>query len=224
MEKYNETGQVICQECGKAFNIISPTHLKKSHKMTLDEYRKRYDNFPVASKSFGAKQKYHESQMFEENSNTEIQIEPLTDFDLDKIPNINKDFSKNVSSFIDEVKQFSDGSSGSKQKFLGHNIHKNKLKILNFLVIYFPELKNSYFIEKTNIAGALQYRLITDMCCTLSKVDFEFPDVFWHNKDPLSKEVRDNKLKADGWTVVNVPGTNPTTEQLQSILKKNNLI
>lgn len=41
--------KIQCAICGKSYHIISPTHLKKSHKLTLDEYRKLYPNAPITS-------------------------------------------------------------------------------------------------------------------------------------------------------------------------------
>lgn len=223
MEKYNEQGKVICQECGKAFNIISPTHLGKSHSMTLDEYRKRYDGFPVASQSFGAKQKFGESTLLNQKPE-EIPIEPTTEFDLDKIPIISKDIKDSVNDFLKEVKDFSREVPTEKISFTNQpNIHKSKAKLLNFLSSYFPDIKNSFFIEKYNIAGSLQYRLVTDICSPVNQIDFEFPDAFWHNKD-IPKNSRDLKLKADGWKIIDVKGPSPTIVDMKKILVKNNLI
>ena len=41
--------KIQCVICGKSYHIISPTHLKKSHKLTMAEYRKLYPSAPITS-------------------------------------------------------------------------------------------------------------------------------------------------------------------------------
>jgi len=41
--------KIQCAICGKSYHIISPTHLKKSHKLTMAEYRKLYPGAPITS-------------------------------------------------------------------------------------------------------------------------------------------------------------------------------
>jgi uncharacterized Zn finger protein (UPF0148 family) len=54
---FDEKGKIVCQICGKAFQFISPRHLKK-HQVTMEQYRKRFPNIPLTTKQFNAKSKY----------------------------------------------------------------------------------------------------------------------------------------------------------------------
>jgi len=236
MDQYNETGMVICQECGKPFNAITVQHLNKSHNMSIVEYKQKYEGFPLVSQGFSAKQRLKGVKLFKESPDIivdeikdepieitqEIKIEDCDDFDLDKIPIIPKDFTESVSNFIEEVKQF---TNENKLEFPDPNniIHKDKLKILNFLLSYFHDIKNSYYIEKTNISGHLEYRLITDICIPKEKLNIEFPNTFWHNMD-VPKRNRDSILKNDGWIIIDIPGAKPSISDIKNILKDLKLI
>lgn len=225
VQYYDKVGKIICQECGRSYDVILPTHLKKTHDMTMNEYKEKYPDYPLASKSFGSKQRYKNTvkAMKEGDIGQEIQIEELNNFDLDKIPPVNVE--KSVSTFIDEINDFSKSFEEkiTEQKFNDPNIHKEKLIILNFLAKYFHDLQNSYFIEKINLSGMLEFRLISDICSPSNKLNFEFPNTFWHNHD-VPKQSRDLILQQDGWKIIDVPGTKPSSSTILELLKKNNLI
>lgn len=38
----DENGKVVCQECGKSFCSVTHNHLKKQHKMSVDDYKEKY--------------------------------------------------------------------------------------------------------------------------------------------------------------------------------------
>lgn len=226
MNQYDEKGMVICQECGKSFNQITYKHLKL-HKLTCDDYKLKYPNFPMASRIYSTKQKLKNVKIFDESSPEEsiveeIKIEEAKEFDLDKIPIVSKEFASEVSNFIEEVKLFTEEH---KLKFPDPKklIHKEKLKILDFLLNYFQDLKNSYFIEKYNKAGLLEVKLVTDICIPSKKIDIEFPNAFWHNRDVI-KHNRDVILKECGWIIVDVIEPRPTVTDVKNILKKFKLI
>ena len=238
MNQYDEKGLVICQECGKSFAQITVQHLK-FHNMNLNDYKIKYPNTPISSESFKAKQKLKNVKIFTETKieipsniedenlksnqvNSEIKIEETNEFDLDKIPIVSKDFANEVSNFIEEVKLFVD-EHNLKYPDPNNIIHKDKIKILNFLLNYYQDLKNSYFIEKNNQAGMLESRLITDICIPSRKIDIEFPNAFWHNRD-IPKHNRDTTLKNTGWIVIDVNESRPTITDVKNALKKFNLI
>lgn len=229
MKFYDSKGKIICQECKKSFDVILPTHLKKFHSMTMNEYKEKYPNIPLASQSFGSKQKYKntvkamkEDSLKQELENQEIEIE---EFNIDKIPTINAEVTKKTNSFVDDLIQFGNSLEieEAKLKFDDPRIHKTKLVILNFLSQYFYDLKNSFFIEKINLSGISEYRLVTDMCSEMHKIDFEFPDVFWHNYD-LPKTTRDQLLQKDGWKIIEFKGNNLSLEHIKKVLQEKNLI
>jgi uncharacterized protein YjbI with pentapeptide repeats len=226
---YDNTGKILCQECGKGFDVILPTHLKKFHQMTMKEYKEKYEDFPLASKSFGSKQKYKNTVKAMKNDeiiNQQEQEIEIEEFQMDKIPKIQENNIKQTTSFFNDLKEFTTNSLEDEEIKLNFNdsrIHKTKLEVLNFLCQYFQDLKNSHFIEKINLSGILEYRLVTDMCSEINKIDFEFPDVFWHNCD-LPKSIRDQLLQKDGWTIINFSGTNLSHEKIKEILREKNLI
>jgi hypothetical protein len=241
MNQYDEKGMVICQECGKSFYQLTVQHLKL-HQMTTPDYKLKYPDCPISSKSFKAKQKFKTVNVFEDSPSEhieplpktenleiksnqiqeEIKIEETNEFDLDKIPVISKEFANEVSNFIEEVKSFTE-EHHIKFPDPKNLIHKDKLKILNFLLLYFNDLQNSYFINKINKNGMLESRLVTDICIPSRKLDIEFPNAFWHNRD-VPKHNRDTTLKNFGWKVIDVKESNPTVTDVKNALKKFNLI
>lgn len=234
MNQYDEKGMVICQECGKSFNQLTYKHLKL-HDLTCVEYKTKYPDYSMASKSYSAKQRLKNVKIFVDHSEKpknleikshqiqeEIKIEETNEFDLDKIPVVSKEFANEVSNFIEEVKSFTEEN---KIKFPDPRniIHKDKLKILNFLLYYFQDLKNSYFIEKINKSGMLESRLVTDICIPSRMLDIEFPNAFWHNRD-VPKHNRDTTLKESGWKIIDINESKPTITDVKNVLKKFNLI
>jgi hypothetical protein len=231
MEHYNERGMAICQECGKELNILSKQHLK-IHDMTFLEYKEKYPGYPTVSKSFSAKQRMKNVKLFEKTKEDilldepkkeiikkEIEIEDFGDIELDKIPLVPKDYIEQVSDFIEEVKTFSKEQTSNLHYPDPNNIiHKDKIKFLNFLLTYFPDVKNSYFIDKCN-NGITEERLVTDISIPSLRINIEFPNTFWHNID-IPKSSRDYKLKLLGWKVLDIPGTKPSMEEFKDILKK----
>lgn len=244
MNKYDEKGMVICQECGKTFKQLTVQHLKL-HQLTTPEYKIKYPDFPISSESFKAKQKFKNVDVFEKpvevdnpiepqpvitkpledikpQIKEEIKIEETKEFDLDKIPVVSKEFASEVSNFIEEVKSFTEVHN---VKFPDPKniIHKEKIKILNFLLFYFNDLRNSFFIEKINRQGMLESRLVTDICIPSRKIDIEFPNAFWHNRD-VPKHNRDTTLKESGWIIIDINESRPTITDVKNALKKFKLI
>jgi hypothetical protein len=244
MNKYDEKGMVICQECGKTFKQLTVQHLKL-HQLTTPEYKIKYPDFPIYSESFKAKQKFKNVDVFEKpvevdnpiepqpvitkpledikpQIKEEIKIEETKEFDLDKIPVVSKEFASEVSNFIEEVKSFTEVHN---VKFPDPKniIHKEKIKILNFLLFYFNDLRNSFFIEKINRQGMLESRLVTDICIPSRKIDIEFPNAFWHNRD-VPKHNRDTTLKESGWIIIDINESRPTITDVKNALKKFKLI
>lgn len=253
MEEFNEKGQVICQECGKAYNQLTVQHVKM-HGMSFEDYKNKYPNLSTVSKSFSAKQKLRNTKVFNEDDNKnnkleketsfkeitseeeiellgvpqeEIKIEDFGDVDIDKIPPVPKDYIEKVSNFIEEVKTVVNGSLSIKHYPNPNNsIHKDKIKFLDFLLSYFSDyhfIENSYFVNKLSAGGKVDERIITDISIPTMKLDIEFPNTFWHNID-MPKSLRDSKLKTIGWTIIDIPGPKPTIGQLKEALKKLNLI
>lgn len=218
MELYDQNGYPICQICGKSFKMINEKHLMKFHNIEYSEYKKKYNNtYPLRAGQIPELKKPIEEEIIKE----EVKIES---FDLDKIPVINKNEINDVYNFIEEVKSFSKDVVTTYPDPTGI-IHSNKLKILNYLLTLFPlsELKNSYFVEKYSKSGFLEERLITDIVLIRRKINLEFPNTFWHNRD-IPKENRDSKLRSMGYKIIDILGSKPSIEDVKSALKKFNLL
>jgi len=234
MEHYDEKGMVICQECKKAFHLITKKHLMKHHNITLLEYKVKYLDFPTCSKSFSAKQRLKNVNVFkvptdtsdkliDEPTKEEIKIEDFGSIEIDKIPKVPKEYAETVSNFIEEVKEFTKDFDSTYPN-PNNIIHKDKIKFLNFLLMYFGnDVKNSYFVNKMTKNGSIEERLVTDIAIVSLKINFEFPGTFWHNMD-IPKVNRDFKLKTMGWKIIDIPGPKPSLSDFKEILKKNNLI
>jgi len=224
MEQYDETGKVICILCGKAYHQITPQHLKKEHDMTIEDFKSKYPDVSLTGLAFRSKQKYKYSDIFDQMATVveEVKIEDREDFEIDKIPSIPKNFQQSVTNLIEEVNSI----VNTKKTYPNPNnsIHREKLKILDFLLTIFPnDLQNSYFIEKRSLDGYLQYRLITDICIPSKKIVIEFPNTFWHNQD-MATFNKYNILQRNGWKIVEIPGVLPSKEEIKNSLIKFNLI
>lgn len=239
MEHFDEKGKVICQECGKSYGMITSLHLR-SHDMTVAEYREKYQDFPVASNVAKARHRYRNVNVFDETKveppkneyitdeiiireeiEPEVKVENFAEIDIDKIPIVSKDKIDEVSSKIEneipknlEFKSFPNPG----------NVHKDKLVFLDFLYTFLSkyDIENSYFVNVMN-CQVVSERIVTDISIPLLKIDIEFPDTFWHNKD-MPKYLRDSKLKTLGWTIIEIPGVKPDIKVLEESLKKIKLI
>ncbi len=203
---FDERGNVICQLCQKPFNIISPRHLKKEHGLTFEGYRSQFPDAPISGEKFSKTMTFARTKLFRE--------EPI-----DEIPKIEQLFDQN---FEEKLKDFS--NYRKPKTFIDDGVTpKGKLDILNFLLAYFDEVENNYFIEKYTLSGHLDYRLVTDIVDLKRKIDFEFPNAFWHNKD-VAKPHRDLRLSGDGWTIVEILSKSPNVKEVEEELRKKNLI
>jgi len=218
-------GKVICRECGKSIKFINSAHLK-THNMTVKEYKEKYPDADVTSQSFRVMQsnRWNKKDVFEEKIVErlveEVRIEKQDEIELDKIPKVSEQDIVNASNFIDDIKKVTKEclQTYPNPKNL---INKNKLKILNFLIKWYSDVKDSYFVEYKNPQGKIQARYVTDIAIPFLKIDLEFPDVFWHNYD-IPKNARDQKLKEMGWKVITFKGNNPSVEEISDALKKIN--
>ena len=219
MEQYDETGKVICILCGKPFHQITPQHLRKEHDISIEEFKTKYPDVLLTGLQFKSKQKYKYTTLFDQiakNVTGEVKIEDIEEFDLDKIPSLPKKFKDlNDSDFISTLKTYPNPKN---------NIHREKIKILNMLIEYFPSdnIKDSYFIDKKSISGHLEYRLMTDICIPIKNLVLEFPDTFWHNGGMIYNKY--STLRNDGWTVIEFYGLLPSKEEIISTLKNFKLI
>ncbi len=191
-EFYNENGKVICQECKKPFSIISPTHLKNSHNLTIEEYRKKYNDPPLSSDGFKAKQRFKGSVVFKDNvgkSEEELFSELAPKPEV--LMNIQNDTQ------LEELKKDQEGKS--LQVLIPNG---SKREIYSYLLTIFPNLKSNFQIDIKTPGGYTTYSTISDLCDPVDKVDFEFTKEGWHNENrAVNNVVRDKNLTQNGWKV-----------------------
>ena len=237
-----ENGKVICQECGKAFKVISATHMK-NHNMTLEEYRRRYSDCPVSSDKHESWRKYQNTSVFQESdseSNTDQIVDIIEDFKSEpilkpinqiKIPEIELNDNidiKNIdireliqSNDLDPVKEIEQKSFILEYPDPKNQIPHDKKKLLNFLLSYFPNIQNNYMVEIYYKSGHLAESFVTDITEPSSKIIFDFPNAFWHNKDLYHNPFKKQKLIENGWKIYNIKSSCPT---INDIMDKLNII
>ena len=54
---FSEDKKVVCQICGKPFQVISPKHLAQ-HNLRYAEYKLRFPDAPLSNSEFAASSKY----------------------------------------------------------------------------------------------------------------------------------------------------------------------
>lgn len=222
---YDEKGMVVCVICGKHYNQITPKHVK-SHGFTMAEYKEKYPKAPLVSVGFKAKQKFRNNKTvfskidideeLKKGQKQEIDIEEM---EIDKIPKLSKleESIKTEDNFLSEIKELIDDNQ-LEYPNPNNSIHRDKIKILNFLIIHFPDVRNSYYVEKISVSGMMEYKLITDIAIPSLKINFEFPKSFWHNSD-YPKRIRDAKLKKDGWKIIDINEPKPTVSHIKEIVE-----
>jgi hypothetical protein len=181
-------GKCICQECGKAYGLITPAHLK-THNLTLPEYRLLYPDCPISGAQFLASTiTFQDSVLFKDK-----------EADPSALPK-------------EEIEKSNLKSSGFPHSVLNlKGVPKNKADILKYLHDAYPYLENNYSIVKKHFySGMLEYKYTTDMADPVKKVIFDFPQAFWHNFDPYPDHQKNQRLKEDGWIIITVNKHYPT--------------
>ena len=203
MTEYNfsyfeeKSGKVHCQICGKPYLVISPRHLQ-SHKIKYSEYKLRFPDAPLSCEEFGTVSKYgKEKGMFLESEEVIIDEKYLIDeAEIEEIA-------------IDTVLL----SSGTEK------IDKLKGRIFDDLRSIFSNVKVNYMIREKLVDGRTLFEFITDFADPVLKIDLEFPNTFWHNKDQYIDLNRDRKLKERGWKVIKIKGNNPSLTDIENEVK-----
>jgi len=181
-DKFDKSGtKVLCQECGQACIMLSPSHLKK-HGLTFGEYQLKYPDYPTTGAAYSASYAHKNSLLFKDKEElpietTEVKSKPIKDV---------------------------------KRSFELPREQKNKQDILNYLVDSYPFIENNYIIEKSNIQGHLDYKFVVDMADPIRKTVFDFSNAYWHNRGQYPDHSRNLKLKEDNWIVITVKSHYPT--------------
>jgi hypothetical protein len=177
-------GKVICQECGKAFGRIVPSHLL-IHGLTYAEYFFKYPKSPKTPEAYtSATHTFNDSVLFKETQgNARDRGDEPQDFDMSKVKEKEEEvIEKSVIDF--------------------KGVNKHKVEILKFLHKQFDNLENNYTITKKDIQDRIVYEYITDMADPVSKIIFDFPNTFWHNTDISIDPNKNYKLEKDNWEII----------------------
>lgn len=203
------SGKVICQICGKPFLVISPTHLKKHNIDSYDTYTSRFPGAPLSTDEFkkrgsvGRKVKGHR-ELFADEMNPIIKVDELTIDDIEpeiEEIDIEKIFEKDVPK---------------------DPIQSVKRKILDTLKMYYANVQENYLIYLRNpINDNIEKEYITDFADPILKIDFEFPDTFWHNKEWCPDNMRDFNLKQAGWKIIKIGSISPNNELIRNAIEEN---
>jgi hypothetical protein len=196
-QPYNEQGKVICQLCGKPFTVITPSHLKKVHSVTYDQYRARFGDY-LASEEFTAKIKYGRTKGLLATSEKEIG----EDIQIVDEPIVEDVF--NVGEIL---------SVGTKDK---DPMTKMRKLYLDRLRVQFANMRENYVIQEYTLGGNLKYEFITDFCDPVLKIIVDFPSAFFHNNDVYIDLSKNNKLKADNWMIITISGRSPSLAEVDA--------
>jgi len=194
---FDDDGKVICQMCGKPFLVISPKHLI-NHKITHSEYKLRFSNAPLSSAEFDTRSKYgKEKGLFkEEPTVTELMIGD--EKFVNEEPEVEEEID--LQRVIDSEKR--------------NSIQESKYRIFDHLRMYFSHIKMDYPIRYNLPDGRTEFEFITDFADPILKINIEFVNSFWHNRDAAVDLNRNIKLKNIGWKVIEIKGAAPSLSDI----------
>lgn len=228
---YNETKNdendeyVICRICNKKFKIITNSHLKKIHNMNIEEYRNKFPDAELVAKNTSIRRKnnlleYHENKNKEKKTEEvkENTKEEVKEINLDKVPVIDEQLSEKITQKLKELDLFINKKIKEPIKTLS-----TKEEILNYLLTIFKDVKPNQFIKISTITNYVAYKFISDIIIPSKKIDLEFINVIWHNKD-YEREYRNRILKENGWIIIEFEEKRPSVDDVIIKLKKYNLI
>lgn len=189
---FDEKGKVICQICGKAYLVISPTHLKK-HNILYENYTKRFPDAPLSNEEFKARGLYGKSGIFDDAIGDEEYVfeEP-------------------------EIEEEIDIEEALKTSVPKDPIQSAKNKVRDQLRVYYSNVRPDYLIEEYDEKSRqLLFQFITDFCDPVLRVAFFFPKCFWHNQEMAMDLQKYTKLEARGWKIIEIMSNPPDPEEIE---------
>ena len=200
---FNQKGKVICQECGKEFMILTPSHLK-THDLKYGEYKDKYPDAPLTNEEFKALSMYSKPSKYSDEDVAILGKETVID---ENIPVIDDEFE------LPKVQVA--------QKF-STPMEAKKYEIFQFLINHFPDIKMDYKIEIRDLENNVLFGTISDYSDPFLKVNIEFPDTFWHNMDECGDDLnRTRKLEEHGWKVISIKSPSPDIKKIEKAIRKN---
>jgi hypothetical protein len=198
---YDENGKVICQLCGKPFIVITPSHLKKVHSVTYDQYRARFGEH-LSSNEFTSKIKYGRMKDLLTTSESDIG----EDIRIVDEPVVEENFD--IGEILNPTVKDGDPITKMRKPYLDH------------LRIQFSNMQVNYVIQEFTLGGHLKYSYITDFCDPVLKIIVDFPSTFWHNVDIYRDLTKNRKLEEDKWMIITVPGRSPSLAEVSACIEK----
>jgi len=199
--EYDRKGRVHCQECGKPFMLLTPSHLK-THDLRYGEYKDKYPGAPISTDEFRALSKYSKPNKYTEEDIKILGSEVIIDED---IPVIDDEF---------EIPK------EQSAKHFANPMDAKKHEIFSFLNNYLPDLKMDYQIEIFDGQGTLIFSAISDYADPFMMINVQFPNTFWHNMDYSEDPNRDRKLGDNGWKTININSNSPSIADIEKELRK----
>jgi len=230
------SGRVTCKLCERTFKILTDKHMRGAHGITLKDYKERFPGAEIAGQYWSTMQTHKEHHLFNKTpidtappSPSPVEM-PATDNDLivddmDIAPDSQEDLHFNVAEKFPEIEELDLNTpldieeAVEESKLLDPEGLNSKKSTFLFLKTIYPTVVADFNIQKFFQGKHLQYQYITDIADPINKIDFEFPDTYWHNEGPIDL-MRDTKLRANGWKIVTVKGMNPTSEKIRNALEK----
>lgn len=242
-EKYDEQGNVICQECGLIFKVLTNNHMKKFHNMSLNNYSERYPGYPIARlklEDFEESEDFVKITILDKHGKVKAASIRLKEFLTDKLKKCLKEIMETESNKC--IVNTNKVDINELRKDIEREIHaemlKNEPKDINFMIcldqydtkeeIYiflkkiFPGITIDFMIKEFLPGNNLAFQYMTDMAFPSKKLDIEFNEAFWHNDLNNVGIKRENDLKSRGWKVLYIDGKAPdkyhVLEKLQEIM------
>ena len=203
-EPFDDEGKVVCQICGKSYQVISPRHLAV-HKIQYADYTKRYPDAPLASDQFTVKSKYGKnSGLFvdDKDINDDIIDEEIY---VDEEPELEDlEFETAIKKMVEETRD---------------PMAVQKTRVFDHLRLHFANVEKDYSIRHISPISKKQiFEYITDFCDPVLRIVIQFPNTFWHNNDRYMDPLKNDKLKKHNWKVIEVKSKAPSPEDIDSVI------
>ena len=203
-EPFDDEGKVVCQICGKSYQVISPRHLAV-HKIQYADYTKRYPDAPLASEQFTAKSRYGK------NSSLFVDDKDIGDDILDE------------EIYVDEEPELEEFEMENALKKIVEETRDpmalQKMRVLDHLRLHFANVEKDYSIRHISPISKKQiFEYITDFCDPVLRIVIQFPNAFWHNNDNYMDPLKNDRLKEHNWKVLEVKSRAPSVENIDAAI------
>lgn len=210
--EFDQEGKVICQICGKPLNIISPSHLRK-HDINLQQYKEKFKGINVTSEKFRVVSKFCHSSALAPTPKplNEIMEEVIVDQPISPIEDLTKIIEK-ASEPPTKINILPPQKPKSKNP-----MKDMKTRILMMIKPYFLNIQQDYEVQIFTGTGHLLHEFITDFADPNQKIVINFPQTFWHNKNP--DPAVNKRLSEHGWKVIEIYSLAPGNKEIAEVLK-----